>query len=117
MASQFRQVEYSNIGEGDKLIALHYFNNKCCYCRVSLTRKIGRDNSLEMEHYISVNAQSDDEFLVINGSINNRLPSCRKCNRSKSDSHPELWIRKTFTNAQEIIDNIEMYFAMQEDKF
>lgn len=116
MSKQQKQVEYKNIGEGDKLIALHYFENKCCYCRTILTRKYGFDNSLEMEHYISVDSQSNDEYLVIDGSVKNRVPSCRKCNRAKSNQSPEDWIRATFNDAEEIIANIEMYFAMQEDK-
>jgi len=116
MEHQLRQqVEYSNIGEGDKSIALHYFNNQCCYCGVTLTRKFGYDNSLEMEHYISVNAQSEDTLVVIDGSVKNRVPACRKCNRRKSNKNPEIWIRETFSNPEEIIDNIEMFFALQEE--
>lgn len=115
MEHQPRQVEYANIGEGDKAIALHYFNHCCCYCGRKLIRKAGFDNSLEMEHYISVDAQKDNHLLIIDGSISNRVPSCRKCNRQKSNKNPEEWIKETFENYQEIIDNIEMFFAMQEE--
>lgn len=107
--------EYSNIGEGDKLIALHYFNNRCCYCQRELTRDFGFPNSLEMEHYISVNQQMLSEDEIIDGSVQNRVPSCRTCNRKKSDTHPEIWIRQTFANADEIIEKIEMFFAQQEE--
>jgi 5-methylcytosine-specific restriction endonuclease McrA len=112
-----RQVEFSNIGEGDKAVALHYFDNKCCYCGIKLTRVYGFDNSLEMEHYISVSEQSEDINLVIDGSVQNRVPSCRRCNRRKSDRQPEEWIRGTFENAEEIIYNIEFFFSQQGDKF
>lgn len=115
MENRLPLVEYSNIGEGDKTLALHYFNGKCCYCGCTLTRKFGFPNSLEMEHYISVDAQSADSDLIINGSVNNRVPSCRACNRQKSNAEPEKWIRSRFKNADEIIEKIEMFFATQEE--
>lgn len=115
MENRLPLVEYSNIGEGDRTIALHYFDGKCCYCGITLTRQYGFSNSLEMEHYISVDAQSVDSDLVINGSINNRVPSCRTCNRQKSNIPPEQWIRSKFKNADEIIEKIEMFFVMQEE--
>jgi thioredoxin-related protein len=108
-------VEYSNIGEGDKAIALHFFDNRCCYCSRELTRKYGFPNSLEMEHYISVDSQAQDSDLVIDGSISNRVPSCRTCNRQKSNINPETWIRSKFKNAEEIIEKIEMYLSMQQE--
>lgn len=110
----YHRPEYSNIGEGDKAVALHYFDNCCAYCRQPLRRESGYDNSLEMEHYISVAQQEwEDDLLIIDGSITNRVPSCRKCNRQKSDKPPEQWIRSRFENADEIIERIEFYFAMQ----
>lgn len=113
--SKLVPVEYSNIGEGDKAIALHFFEGKCCYCGCKLTRKYGYPNSLEMEHYISVDSQSQDSDLVIDGSVLNRVPSCRTCNRQKSNNEPETWIRSRFKNADEIIERIEMYFASQQE--
>ena len=115
MENRLPLVEFSNIGEGDKLIALHYFDGKCCYCGRKLTRSYGFPNSLEMEHYISVDAQSVDSDLIINGSVNNRVPSCRTCNRQKSNNPPEQWIRSKFKNADEIIERIEMFFATQQE--
>lgn len=112
---KLRLIEYSNIGEGDKTIALHFFDGKCCYCGCELTRIFGFPNSLEMEHYISVDSQAQDSDLVIDGSISNRVPSCRTCNRQKSNSEPETWIRSKFKNADEIIEKIEMYLSMQQE--
>lgn len=110
------RIEQTNIGEGDKLIALHYFNNKCCYCGITLTREYGFPNSLEMEHFISINQQiMEDDELIINGTIDNRVPSCRTCNRQKSDTPPEIWIRSRFANANEILEKIYIYFSLQQE--
>ena len=108
-------IEETNIGEGDKLIALHHFNNCCCYCGVNLTRQSGSDNSLEMDHYISLSEQDVDEYLILDGTILNRVPACRKCNREKSNINPEIWIRRKFNNADEIIEQIEFYFSLQKE--
>lgn len=109
-------IEYSNFSSADKTLALHHFENKCCYCGVTLNLKSGFDNSVEFDHHISIKQQwlADNE-LVIDGTVHNRVPSCRKCNRAKKDKDPVQWVWETFKNAQEILDNIELYFALQQE--
>lgn len=108
--------EYSNIGSGDISLALHYFDNKCCYCLTPLLVKSGHNNSLEMEHYISLSEQRYRGDVILDSSIQNLVPSCRKCNRQKSDHPVEQWLRKTFPDrADEIMEKIEIYFALQEE--
>lgn len=72
---------------------------------------------MEWEHYKSISEQIyEDDELIVEGGLQNRVPSCRKCNRQKSDHKPEAWIRKAFPDkADEIIEKIEMYFALQEE--
>lgn len=113
-----RGIEFANAREGDVSLALHYFNGKCVYCERLLTRQYGFNNSLEWEHYYSIaEQQREDDELIIDGSLQNRVPSCRSCNRNKSDSNPEEWIRRRFPDkAEGIIENIQMYFAMQQEE-
>lgn len=102
------------MGEGDIAFALHFFGNRCCYCGQELTRTFGKQNQLEMEHFYSLSEQDDDDLLILNGTVGNLVPSCRTCNRKKSDSNPEEWTKKTFANHEEIINNILFYFSLIE---
>lgn len=111
---RLRNKEINNLRDGDKKIALHYFDNSCCYCGVKLILRSGFDHSVEFDHYISLSEQ-DEEYLVLDGTIQNRVPSCRKCNRMKSDTNPEEWIHATFRNADEIIEKILIFFALNEE--
>lgn len=105
-----------NILSADINCALHYFDGCCCYCGVKLIRESGSDNSLEFDHFFSVNEQLIlDRELIIDGTIQNRVPSCRSCNRSKSDKNPLVWIKENFKNSQEIIDTIEMFLSTQRE--
>jgi 5-methylcytosine-specific restriction endonuclease McrA len=54
------------------------FNNRCCYC--------GSDQSIQVEHFIP-RSQGGPHV------INNLLPACTECNKSKRDHDPEAWYR------------------------
>lgn len=109
-------VEDANFSSGDKSVALHYFDNCCAYCGQELCLTQGFPNSLEWEHVIAINAQiANGPYLVVQGGVQNRVPSCRTCNRKKSDKDVEQFVKETFENWQEILDNIEIFFALQQE--
>jgi len=112
-----RSKQEDNLGDGDKSLALHYFEGRCCYCNVELVRESGSDNSVEFDHYQSLAQQYfEDPELVLDGTIQNRVPSCRKCNRNKSDHQVDSWLERTFPKRKNrIIEKIEIYFALQEE--
>lgn len=118
LSPNLRQRELNNLGEGDKQIALHYFDGKCCYCGVTVTRELGHDNSLEFDHANSLASQfREDDEIVLDGTIQNRVPSCRKCNRRKGDLDYEEWVPKAFPmRAEEIVEKIQIYFALQQEE-
>lgn len=104
------------ISDGDINNMLHYFHNKCAYCNVNLIRESGYDNSLELDHFISLAEQdTEDEYQLLTGlTLQNMVPACRECNRNKKDSNPFEWIKK-FPNWEERLNNIEFYFSMNEE--
>ena len=105
----------NEIGEGDIQMMLHHFDGKCCYCHVRLTREPGYDNSLEIDHHISLSEQDEnDEYQILEGlTLQNALPSCRSCNRAKKDANPYTWIQSYCPDAEQIIYDIEFYFSQQ----
>lgn len=54
------------------------FNNRCCYC--------GSDQGIQVEHFIPRSRGGPHV-------INNLLPACTECNKSKRDHDPEAWYR------------------------
>lgn len=112
---------YDEFEQGDLALALNYFNGRCAYCHTELdTVNRKQDNGLELDHFRSLAEQEDtlDEMLILEGlTLQNTLPTCRKCNRRKNNAHPETWIHKTFGDkAQTILDDIEFYFATVSDE-
>lgn len=96
---------------------LNYFDNRCVYCNVRLTRENGYDNTLHIDHYRSLSEQDDgDDYQILEGlTVTNALPSCRSCNLQKRDVNPEIWIRSYIPNADEILVKIELYFCKQQE--
>lgn len=108
-----------NISEGDINAMLHFFEGRCCYCNVTLNRQSGYDNSLELDHYISLGEQDGDSEqidLLIGLTVENTVPSCRLCNRTKKDKNAIEWCQEYFGHTN-MIENIEMYFAMNQGEF
>lgn len=105
------------VQEGDILAMLHFFDYRCCYCNVKLIRTPGYDNTLELDHYRSLAGQDEGDALqILEGlTLQNTVPSCRSCNRAKYNLDPEEWIRSYCPNADEVINNIEFYFATQKE--
>ena len=87
----------------DKKFALNYWENKCTYCKCSLS-----DTHVEFDHFYPV--IDDSGYLTIGTKPDNMLPTCRKCNRSKRNTPPDIWISNNFKNHKEIIEDIETYF-------
>ena len=109
-------VEDTNFSSGDKTVALHYFENCCAYCGQELNFTQGFPNSIEWEHVESIFAQqANGPFMVIQGGVKNRVPSCRTCNRKKSNKNVETFVKENFDQPHQILDNIEFYFALQEE--
>lgn len=82
----------------DIYLLLEHWNYKCVYCKSDL------DETFEIDHAIPLNSKYADEYLNLN-SIDNLLPSCPTCNRSKGDKHySEFADDKT-------IEEIDFYFA------
>lgn len=54
------------------------FDNRCCYC--------GSDQGIQVEHFIPRSRGGPHV-------INNLLPACTECNKSKRDHDPEDWYR------------------------
>ncbi len=123
MATKRRQRELKAVDEikqADIQYMLNYFDNKCVYCNVNLTKKEGYDNSLNLEHFKSLAEQDeDDDLQILEGlTLKNTVPSCRSCNLAKSDTNAEVWIRSYCPNADEVIERIENYFvSTQESQF
>lgn len=104
------------INQSDIQYMLNYFDNRCVYCNVRLTRQEGYDNTLHIDHYRSLSEQDIDDDLVLVGlTVNNSLPSCRECNLKKKDTNPEQWIRSYCPNADEVLERIEFYFCKQQE--
>jgi 5-methylcytosine-specific restriction endonuclease McrA len=120
-----RQARKSNnisyVDHQDLPFLLHYFNNSCAYCAKELTLEKGYPNSLEFDHYISLKESDDiheDNYTVLEGlTYSNTVIACRSCNRSKGAKNPEVWIKNSFNNADEIIDRIEFYFSSTSFSF
>lgn len=108
------------INQADIEFMLNFFGHRCVYCNVQLTRQEGFDNTLHVDHYLSLSEQDEnDEMQILQGlTIANALPSCRECNLKKSNTNPEVWIRSYCPNADEVFDRIEAYFSLnQESRF
>ena len=114
---QRQKLSKDEIQEGDILFMLHVFSSKCPYCNVDLVRTPGYDNSLELDHYISLSEQDtgDTYQLFVGLTLQNTLPACRECNRNKYNFNPEEWINQRFINAKEVLDRIDMYFAQIQE--
>lgn len=60
-----------------KRALLSYSNNKCCYCEANIKEE---SKYLEVEHFHHKDAYKDEVL-----EWDNLLPSCKKCNGTKSD--------------------------------
>ena len=115
-SERHRRANNVKIEDGDLNVMLDFFNGKCCYCGIELRLDSGFDNSIELDHFNSLSEQDVDELDVLDGvTLENIVPSCRKCNRTKRDSNPYEWVEKTFKRSQEILYNIEFYFSTQKE--
>jgi len=115
---KYRQAKaIDEVKQADIQFMLNYFDNKCVYCNVSLTRKEGYGNSIHIDHFHSLSEQDEeDELQILEGlTLQNTVPSCRDCNLAKSDINPEVWIRSYCPNADEVIERIENYFALAKE--
>lgn len=105
------------ITEGDINYMLHFFENRCCYCNVNLTREPKYDNSLHLDHYISLAEQDNnaDEYDILEGlTLQNCVPSCRECNLKKNARSAEEFCRE-YIGSLEPIERIEFYFSQNQE--
>lgn len=95
---------------GDEAIAtLTYWQWKCAYCGVQLNQlSMFEDIKLHFDHYIPLSDPRRDNPGSVRG---NMVPACHKCNLSKQNGDPIIWITRKFPHkAKKIIAAIESYF-------
>jgi hypothetical protein len=76
----------ANYDQYEEWLAWHTHRDACAYC----TR---HDRDLEIEHYIPKEYAKTYNVALITDPTN-LLPACKKCNRSKSDYHPNYGARQ-----------------------
>lgn len=106
-----------NITQADIDYMVNYFDGKCAYCSATLTPKSGYDNSLNIDHYISLAEQDkgDENEILVGLTPENSIPSCRECNLNKHSQNPEKWIKNYFPNAEIVLERIENYLEKQRE--
>lgn len=85
-------------------LAEKYFDSCCPYCGTEFT------GGYHIDHYIPISHPNCPGHIPTNV-----IPVCPKCNLSKHNKLPDMWIRETFnTNADAIIGKIADYFYFVE---
>lgn len=105
--------------EQDLDYLMQLFDNKCAYCRVPLTKQLNQPNTVELDHIKSLSEQynnSDEYDLLIGRTFDNIVVSCKRCNREKSSSDLQDWLRKKFPEKWgNILYNIEFTLSQETD--
>lgn len=91
-------VGSDKIIDSDIIFILNYWNNCCVYCKNIL------DDTWQIDHAIPLNEKYADQYYHLN-KINNLLPTCQKCNVTKSDT--PYW---DFAD-EDTVAEIDYYFA------